>query len=351
MNGFQATPGQAQTVLGPIEPGQLGATTMHEHLVIDFSVVFKSHAEATARRDSNRQVALGNLGRVRYDPFSNLDDLRLLDENTAMEEANLFARAGGGAIVDVTSIGIGRDPVALARIARATGLHVVMGCGYYVDASHPPEMDSRSVDDIAEEMVADVTDGVAGTGVRAGIIGELGCSWPLTDNERKVLRAGAIAHRETGAAITVHPGRDPSAAFEILDILANDGADVERVVIGHLGRTYSDVNAVIELAERGCYLEYDQFGWESSNFSLGEMDFPSDAQRIDHVVRLVGEGYGDRLLIGQDVCAKHCLTRYGGYGYAHLLDNIAPRLRDRGVANSDLMAILVENPARVLAFA
>jgi phosphotriesterase-related protein len=324
---------------------------MHEHLVIDFSVVFQRHAEATAALKAHQPVALDNLGWVRYDPFSSLDDLELLDEETAIAEALEFRLAGGGTIVDVTSLGIGRDPRALARIARTTGLHVVMGCGYYVGASHPDGMDSKTVDDIAREMIADITTGVGDTGVRAGIIGELGCSWPLTDNERKVLRAGAWAQRETGAAITVHPGRHEAAPFEVLDVLSEEGADVGRVIIGHLGRTYRDVGGVLELAKRGCYLEYDQFGWESSNFSLGDMDFPSDARRIDSLVGLIEAGYSDRLLVGQDVCAKHCLTRYGGYGYAHLLDNITPRLREKGIAGRDVEAILVGNPARVLALA
>lgn len=347
----KAATGQVQTVLGAVPPAELGATTMHEHLVIDFSVVFQQHDEATAAHRARRPVALDNLGRVRYDPFSSLDDLRLLDEETAVAEAALFGRAGGGTIVDVTSVGIGRDPRALARIARGTGLNVVMGCGYYVGASHPAGMDGKSVDDVAREIVANVTEGVGDTGIRAGIIGELGCSWPLTDSERRVLRAGALAQRETGAAITVHPGRAEAAPLEVLDVLAGEGADVGRVVIGHLGRTYRDVGGVVDLARRGCYLEYDQFGWESSNFSLGDMDFPSDAQRIDHVVGLIEAGYADRLLVGQDVCAKHCLTSYGGYGYAHLLTNIAPRLRERGVAESDVRAILYDNPARVLTLA
>ena len=130
----------------------------------------------------------------------------------------LFRAAGGRTIVDTTTRGIGRDPAAIARISRRTGLNVVIGSGYYVGASHPDGMDAMSEDEIADEIAADVTTGQGG--VRAGVIGELGCSWPLWENERKVLRAGAQAQVETGASIIIHPGRSEDAPFEILDVLA-----------------------------------------------------------------------------------------------------------------------------------
>ena len=181
-------------------------------------------------------------------------------------------------------------------------------------------------------MVADVATGVGNTGIKAGIIGELGCGWPLHDNERKVLLAAAVAQQETGASILVHPGRDEEAPFEVLDILAGEGADVERVVMGHIGRTYETIERVLDLAKTGCYLEYDQFGWESSYFSYGVMDFPNDAQRMDHIQRLIAEGYTDKIVIGQDICGKHHMVKYGGWGYGHIIEHIVPRLRDRGVS-------------------
>ena len=160
--------------------------------------------------------------------------------------------------------------MALARISRATGLNVVMGSGYYIDLVHPDDMNERSESQIAEETVEELSAGVAGTRVRPGIIGELECSWPLTPNERKVLRSGARSQRESGASITVHPGRDETAPFEVLDVLENAGADLSRVIICHLDRTISDVDTLLKLARRGCNLEYDFFGWEISNFSLSE---------------------------------------------------------------------------------
>lgn len=342
--------GLAQTVLGPVRPEDLGPTTTHEHLLIDFLCMFKPPTEAGERFKAFQPVRLDNLGWVRYDPFRNRDNLQLLDEDTAISEALLFKRAGGGTIVDVTTIGIGRDPRALARIARMTGLNIVMGAGYYVDAVHPEGMNEATDTDLAREMVGEITDGVGDTGVKAGIIGELGCTWPLTDNERKVLRAGASAQRETGAAILVHPGRDEAAPSEILDVLAEADADLSRVIIGHLERTIFDFGALIDLAQRGCYLEYDLFGWEVSYYSLSAADMPSDAQRIDLIKRLVDEGHTSQIVMGQDVFAKHRLARYGGHGYAHILENIVPRMREKGIAEGDVHSILVDNPARILAF-
>ena len=188
----------AQTVLGPLDPAELGPTSTHEHLLIDFLCMFTPPSEASQKHKAYQPVSLENLGWVTYNPFRNQDNLLLLDIETAISEAMLFKRAGGGTIVDATTIGIGRDPKALAAIARATGINVVMGAGYYVDAVHPAELSEKTEAEIAGEIVADITTGVDGTGVRAGIIGEIGCTWPLTDSERKVLmgrRSGTTRDR------------------------------------------------------------------------------------------------------------------------------------------------------------
>lgn len=341
--------GMVQTVLGPVSPEILGPTTAHEHLLLDFSVVFQEPEAASERGLAFQPVDLDILAWTRYDPFRSRDNLMLVDEDTTVEEAMLFRAAGGRTIVDTTTRGIGRDPAAAARISRRTGINVVIGSGYYVGASHPAGMDAKSEDEIAAEIVADVTTGQRG--VKAGVIGELGCSWPLWPNERKVLKAGARAQVETGASIIIHPGRSEDAPFEILDVLSGAGADVKRVVIGHLGRTYFNASRLLELARTGCYLAYDQLGWETSNFSLAATDFPSDAQRIGFVKLLVDEGHGGQVLLGQDVCSKDKLVRYGGHGFAHLLDNIAPRLVEAGISQHDVDRMLISNPAEMLTIA
>jgi phosphotriesterase-related protein len=237
--------------------------------------------------------------------------------------------------------------LGLARIARATGLNVVMGAGYYVDAVHPEGMDTLAEPDIAAQIVADITQGVGDTGVRAGIIGEIGCTWPLTANERKVLRAAASAQRETGAAILIHPGRNEAAPREILDVLAESGADLGRTIMGHLDRTVANFDVLMDLASSGCYLEWDLFGNESSYYPLSDISMPSDAQRIDVIAKTVAEGYGERIVVAHDVCTKHRLVRYGGHGYGHIVENIVPRMRQR-LSAEEVDAIVVQNPARIL---
>ena len=347
----QIMTGLVQTVLGPVKPEDLGYTTTHEHLLIDLTCLLREPAEASGRLRSAGPVDIGSYGWTSYDAFRNRDNLELLNEDVAASEAMLYKRAGGQTIVDVTSIGIGRDPKALARIARATGLHVIVGAGYYVEEAHPTSLPDMSEAEVAQELVNDIRVGVEDTEVRAGIIGELGCSWPLTPDERKVLKAAASAQRETGAAVSVHPGRNPRAPFEILDILAEAGADVERVVMCHLGRTFREVDDVLELAARGCYLEYDGFGWETSYYPLSTMDTPNDSQRIAFVKRLVDEGHGSRIVIAQDICTKHRTSKYGGHGYAHILNNVVSRMREAGISEEAVEKILVQNPARLLACA
>jgi len=345
----KAFSGKAQTVLGPISSGDLGSTVTHEHLLIDFKLMFDPPSDTAKRNKAFEPVNRENLGWVNYYPFRNLDNLELLDEKTAVDEVLLFKSVGGGTIVEATTFGIGRNPDGLKRIAMATGVNIIMGAGYYVDAVHPEGISNWGDSEIANEIILQITTGFGDTGIKAGIIGELGCSWPLTENERKVLRGSAKAQVETGASILIHPGRNPKAPFEILDVLAEAGADIERVVMGHLDRTIADQDVLFDLAERGSYLEFDLFGWEVSNYPISEMDMPNDAQRIDFIQKLIQEGHRDQIVIAHDICCKSRLARYGGHGYSHIIENIVPRMRLKGLSEVDIQYILVNNPAQMLA--
>ena len=246
-----------QTVLGKIKPADLGITTTHEHLFIDLQWMLIPPKESTELFKAYEPIQLDNLGWIRRNWTSNLDNLLISDEEITITEASKYKRAGGGTIVDATSIGIGRDPLALARVSRATNINVVMGASYYVDKSHPKNMDEIKESTITQMIIDDITHGVGDTNIKAGIIGEIGCSWPLTKNETKVLRASAAAQAETGVAILIHPGRDEESPKEIIKILKESGADLTRTIMGHLDRTVSSYDVLIEIAENGCYLEYD----------------------------------------------------------------------------------------------
>jgi phosphotriesterase-related protein len=348
----QSLSGQVQTVLGPIAPGDMGVTLPHEHLLIDFSVMFAAPAGAADKGRSREPVSLANLGWVRQNFNANLDNLQLLDEQVARDEILLFKDAGGQTVIDPTNRSLGRDPRALARIARATGLHIVMGAGYYVAAAHPPDMARRPEDGIVREIVADLTAGVGESGVRAGLIGEIGCTWPWTDDERKVVRAAVAAQRETGAPLMIHPGRNPRAPMEIATFVQREGGDLRRTIMCHIDRTIADVGAVVDLAQTGLWLEYDLFGLETSYYPYNpDFDMPNDGGRMAHVLALMKAGHEDQLLLSHDIAYKTSLVRYGGYGYHHLLRNVVPRLRRKGVDDGALRRLLVENPGRAFAFA
>jgi phosphotriesterase-related protein len=344
-----ARAGEVQTVLGPIQPEELGVTLTHEHLACDASALMIPPEEATRRAKFNEPLSIGLLGLIRYSGLPNLDNARLQDVQTSIEEASIFKQAGGGTIVDVTSIGLGRDPVALASIARASRLNVVMGCSYYVDAAHPKDMSARSEQDIADEIVREIREGVGSTGIKAGIIGEVGCSMPLTDNERKVLRASARAQRMTGVPISIHPGRYERAPLEIAEVLDAAGADLSRTIMCHLDRTVFDRSVMKELASTGCILEYDLFGQEHSYYRPApHVDMPNDAQRLSWLAWLIESGFGGQLVVSQDIDAKYLLLRYGGSGYAHIVSNIVPRMRRKGFDEKDIYAIMVDTPRRLM---
>ena len=346
--------GKVQTVLGPVEAESLGLTLTHEHLFTRMSHVAKEPTESGAKADFHAPLAMELMGRIRYGRAVNVEDCRIDDENTAIEETAVFKRAGGGTLVDVTSIGIGRDPRVLVRVARATGLNIVMGCSYYVEENHPPEygVEAKSEEAIVDEIVGNIFEGVEDTGIGAGIIGEVGCSWPLTATERKVLRASGRAQRITGAALTVHPGRHPEAPGEIVGIVREAGADLSRTVMCHIDRTLASKDLVLKLAETGCVLEYDLFGTEHSYYPWTlPVDMPNDARRLDWLEWLVAQGFGNRIVISHDICFKHQLARYGGHGYAHIPANVVPLMRRKGFDEETIRAILVDTPARLLTFA
>ncbi len=342
------TAGSVQTVLGLVDPGALGLTHTHEHLLIDMRCYHWLPDEATGREWVNAPLTIDRLGFVSRNQNASMDEITLLDESAAMSELWKFRIAGGGTIVDTTSVGIARDPLALARISRATGVNVVMGSGYYVPLSHPPDMDERTEESIYEEIVADVTLGVGNTQIRAGIIGELGNTHPLSDNEHKALRAGAAAQRRTGAPVLIHPGFHPNALDPIMRVLTGASADPGRVIMGHLDHI-GDRAAILDLASSGCYLEWDTFGFEDSSLEAAlNCPIPNDDERLDELEWLAEAGYLDRLLVAHDVCTQSRHSNHGGKTFDHFITALVPRLRARGWSEGEISTVLVDNPARIL---
>jgi phosphotriesterase-related protein len=215
-------------------------------------------------------------------------------------------------------------------------------------------MGARTEDQLTERIIHDVTVGSGDTGIKSGIIGELGNFHPLTANERKVLRAAADAQAKTGAPITIHTGRGNQSSLDILDVLTKAGADPKHVIIGHLGPNMRDPKALLALAQSGCFLQYDHFGCfedTSSRYLEYSDTTTSDVQRLEMLEFLASHGHLAQVLVSHDVCWKTHLVRYGGKGYAHLPENIVPRMRKRGWTQAQTDAVTIHNPARALTFA
>jgi len=339
----QLVPEHVMTVLGPIAPSALGNVLMHEHLVCDLT--------PPARRGSFEpeiEITLENAFDVNYRPAEYFGNHRLSDVALATRECSLFKQVGGGTIVEMSTGGLLADPVALTNISRNTGVAIVLGAGYYTEPYLDAATLALSTEAIAESIIAQLREGAWGTNVRCGIIGEIGCSWPLTLFERRSLEAGAYAQRRTGASITVHPGRHPQAPHQILDVLSVCGADLSRVVIDHMDRTYFDDGEVVALARRGCVVEFDFFGIETSNYWMGIADLPTDWMRLRCIRRLFDAGLGDQVVISHDICTRSRLQSLGGHGYGHLLRNVVPLMLDRGFSSAEIDQLLVETPRRLL---
>ncbi|XP_031224900.1 phosphotriesterase-related protein isoform X3 [Mastomys coucha] len=205
--------------------------------------------------------------------------------------------------------------------------------------------------ELTDVLINEILHGADGTTIKCGVIGEIGCSWPLTDSERKVLEATAHTQAQLGCPVIIHPGRNPGAPFQIIRILQEAGADISKTVMSHLDRSIFDKKELLEFAQLGCYLEYDLFGTELLNYQLSpDIDMPDDNKRIRRVHFLVDEGYEDRILMAHDIHTKHRLMKYGGHGYSHILTNIVPKMLLRGLTERVLDKILIENPKQWLTF-
>jgi predicted metal-dependent phosphotriesterase family hydrolase len=305
-----------QTVLGPIEPDALGFTLPHEHT----------------------QIALWHI-ESRWDYWQ-----LTRDEPVILGELARFREAGGTGLVDLTLPGVGRDPLWLAGLARASDLHVVMGCGWYRTAYYPAEarIDRRSTDDLADELVREATDGVGDSAIRPGIIGEIGTDKPwISPAEERVHRAAARASRRTGLAITTHAVLS-AVGLAQLRVFEEEGVDPARVVIGHAD-SYPVLDHYLAIVERGANIEFDFLG-----MSFTPVEKLGEDRVIELLCDLLGRGHAERILLSQDVCHDSQLKRYGGNGYVYLVETFLPRLRAAGVSEAEITTMTEANPRRIL---
>ena len=347
--------GRVLTVNGPIDPDDLGTTMMHEHIFInnvilgdEFDNPSRHPPSAATKLDFyNRPLTIDILGAVLMG-YRNKDNLILGGEQTAIEELRDYRMQGGNGVVDVTSIGLGRDPQGLRRVANATQIHIIMGSSWYTKDYHPKEMDERSVESLTQEIVRDVTVGVGDSWIRSGIIGAVGTVGnPLTPNEIKVIRASGRASRLTGAAVSLHTTPGITEHEKILDLLQAEGTDLGRVIVGHSDWLVKELPFLKRLLERGVYIEFDHLGKLSRlrKGTTGHVDVSGG------IVKLIQMGYPDRILLSQNVNRKVHLKAYGGLGYSFVHELFIPLLRRLGLTEEQVEMMVVTNPKRVLTFA
>jgi predicted metal-dependent phosphotriesterase family hydrolase len=297
------------TVLGKINPEDMGYSQPHEHLLLDYYEFYADHN-------------------------TRLDSIEI-----AIDEINIFKKAGGCTIVDPTNIGMRRNIRGVREIALATGVNIIAGCGWYIEVSHPGYIREKSVNELADMIIKELTEGIDGTDIRAGIIGEIATESQhyISPAEERVFRAACRAHKQTGAAITTHAlfGKVGIAQVELLK---DEGIDLSRVIIGHMD-TCMDMEYHLKIAESGAYLQYD---------TCGRWDIYPDEMRVKYLKELVSKGYLERILISCDVFRRSHLHAFRGQGYDYILTHFIPMLKKAGFTDKEIEMITVTNPRRVI---
>ncbi len=316
---------QVMTVRGPIDPDHLGPTLPHEHLLCDVTRPYWMPADRE---------------RLGSDFYVEDEEVVLSDESLAIEELGYFREAGGRTLVDVTPVCLRRNPLGLRRIAEATGVHIVMGCGFYWEKHHAPYIRTTTTRELAQQLEQELRAGVDGTGIRPGIIGEIASTREhITPAEERVFRAAARAHRRTGAAVTTHAVHGRIGLAQ-LDLLEEEGADLRRVAIGH-SDTHRHLDYHEAIVRRGAFVQYDL---------INSRTVSTQGEVVTLITELVARGYLQQILLSQDICLRSHLRAHGGGGYDYLLTRFLPALRAAGLADEEIAILVVENPRRLLAF-
>ncbi|GIY14932.1 phosphotriesterase-related protein [Caerostris extrusa] len=349
--------GKVVTVLGPVDPDTLGVTFTHEHLLHELPLrVFRHPLPGNIPPVQGQLFSVENLGWIRQYPYCFDDNNIYTDDGVrkaVVDEMRFFKQLGGGAIVDNGSIGLRAKDQGqfLASLSKETGVNIVTGTGFYTVFAQSQSVLKMTVEEMVAKMREDILVGIDGTGVKCGVIGEIGCSWPLADFEKKSLVSSAIVQAEVGVPVIIHPGRDKTSPEEIYRVFQEAGGKLQQTVMSHLERTLLTKEELEEFAAMGSYCEFDLFGIEVSHYQHNEdVDMPSDAQRVERLYHLVQQGYGDKICISHDIHTKHRLMKYGGHGFSHILANVLPKMKKRGFTEEDIKKILCDNPQKWLTF-
>ena len=314
-----------QTVLGQIDPDQLGFCLPHEHIWCDQRLGPRVDLLGTTRPEST---------------YMRLDDFDVM-----VSELRAYREAGGKAIVDVTCDGWGRDLDVLARLSEASEVHIVSTSGFYIEPHIPKFVHEWPIERLADHITEEIEEGVGASKRRCGLFKSAIHRARVEGVELKVLKAVAIAQKRTGAVITTHttgnrrmevPGG--VAGVQQLEILKSEGVSPSRLIVGHVDER-PDVDVLSRLAGEGCFVQFDVIGKEH---------FLLDQTRAELVHALVQRGYADNLLLSQDTSRKRWLRSGGHSGYCYIFEDFLPRLRALGISDLDIQKMTVTNPAKAL---
>jgi phosphotriesterase-related protein len=314
-----------ETVRGRISPAALGVTLMHEHVFVLSPEIMANFPEGWGDEQAREQ--------------------------TAVEKLNALKQAGVDTIVDPTVIGLGRYIPRIQRVAAQTDLNIVVATGVYTYNDVPmyfhfngPGTALDGPEPMVDMFVRDITEGIADTGVKAAILKCATDEPGLTAGVERVLRAVARAHHATGVPITTHTHAHTKRGLDQQRIFAEEGVDLGRVIIGHSGDT-TDLDYLEELIAAGSYLGMDRFGLDN---------ILSFDDRVDTVVRMCRRGYANRMVLAHDAsCHIDWLPEavlpvvLPNWHYLHIHHDVLPALRQRGVTEEQITAMLVDNPRAI----
>ncbi|MCI1857515.1 MAG: TatD family hydrolase [Sporolactobacillus sp.] len=273
-----------------------------------------------------------DLSEVKHNEDCHLDDI-----DHVIEEFRDLYQKGVRNIVDMTNNGMGRDIPYAQKVAEATRINILQCTGYYQDAFLPIEVFRLSVNQLAEQMISDIAIGIKGTDIRASVIGEIGTSknkW--TAAEQKVFDAAIIAHKETGCPISTHTSLG-TLGHEQVRYFQRKHADLHKIVIGHVDLS-GKADYVLEMLKTGINVEID---------TIGKINYLSDEDRVSIIKKIESAGYTDQVILSMDITRKSHLKFYGGKGYSYLIDKFIPMLREKGVSETFIHKMLVNNPHRI----
>jgi phosphotriesterase-related protein len=336
------------SVKGEIPARNMGLTLPHEHLFTDLSCYLDKSSFASDQECFSQRITPELSPEVRQKPWSFKDNIILNDVNSAISEAKAFQAVGGETIVDASPYpGMGRNPRGLLAASIAAGVNVIMSSGRYSAPSMNEAEKAVSIEELSKRFLAEFTDGAEGSGIKPGILKVGFVDKADKEPELRSLRAAGQVQHKVGCALSIHPHIWQPDSHLLLDILAEEGCDLNKVILCHQDFLGSQHEYLQSLVSRGCYIEFDTFG---SGFINDRMWQSSEESKIENVIAQIRQGNTKRILLSGDMCMKVMLVCGGGVGLRNIPANTLPALSTRGINPETIHMISVENPQRVFGY-